>query len=209
MKLYLFSALFAGILLAGCASGDNSNAGQEGTKMEGETKETETQKAPPERKAEAELKDTDNKKIGMVSFQEHGNQILIEAQLDGLESGHHGFHIHENGVCESDAPDGPFTTAGGHFSPGSSEHPDHAGDMPSLYANEDGQSEYSTLFDRVTMDQLSENQLAVVIHAGPDNFGNIPDRYQSAGKAGPDEETVKAGDAGDRVACGVITSIEP
>ncbi|GIN93430.1 hypothetical protein J22TS1_44810 [Siminovitchia terrae] len=152
------------------------------------------------------LKDMENNNIGTVSFTEDDDQIQIKAQIKGFTPGHHGFHLHENGVCEAEAPDGPFTTAGGHFNPNGKEHANHAGDMPSLYVNEDGRAEYSTSFDRVTMKQLTEGPLAVVIHAGPDNFGNIPDRYKSEGKPGPDQETVKAGDAGNRQACGVITN---
>lgn len=197
--------LLIGLLLAGCNSGEGSDTSQEtNTNMGSEEAETET--AQP--KVEATLKDPENNSIGTVSFFENGEQIQIEAQLEGLEPGHHGFHIHENGVCEADATDGPFTTAGGHFNPDGKNHPEHAGDMPSLYVNDDGSAEYSAVFDRVTMDQLTGGKLAVVIHAGADNFGNIPDRYQAKGNPGPDEETVKAGDAGDREACGVITGTE-
>jgi Cu-Zn family superoxide dismutase len=47
---------------------------------------------------------------------------------------------------------------------------------------------------------------AVIVHAGPDNYGNIPVRYTSAGAAspGPDGATVATGDAGARIACGVV-----
>ncbi|RDU37162.1 hypothetical protein DRW41_10810 [Neobacillus piezotolerans] len=63
-------------------------------------------------------------------------------------------------------------------------------------------------FDRLTIDQLKKEKLAVIVHANPDNFGNIPDRYQTDGKPGPDEATLKTGDAGDRQACGVILSTD-
>ncbi|RST74069.1 hypothetical protein D4T97_010315 [Siminovitchia acidinfaciens] len=198
---YFTLILLLGILLAGCAGAGNQEANKEETSEKASNAETD---AKPQ--AETILKDTEDNNIGTVSFFENGDQIQIEADIKGLTPGHHGFHLHENGVCEADAPDGPFTTAGGHFNPDGKDHPDHAGDLPSLYVNEDGQAKYSASFDRVTMKQMTEGPLAVVIHAGPDNFGNIPERYESEGKTGPDKETVKAGDAGDRQACGVITT---
>ncbi|MGG4491000.1 superoxide dismutase family protein [Metabacillus idriensis] len=158
--------------------------------------------------AMAEMVDTENKNVGTVTFTEHDNHMMIEAKMKGLEPGYHGFHIHEKGVCEPDAEGGPFTTAKGHYNPGKSSHSEHAGDMPSLFVNEDGKAEFSAAFDRVTMEQLLEQEKAIIVHADPDNAANIPDRYQSEGKAGPDEETMKTGDAGDRQACGVIKSEE-
>ena len=54
---------------------------------------------------------------------------------------------------------------------------------------------------RLTREQLADGDgTALVVHAGPDNYANIPTRYASAGL---DDETKKAGDAGGRVACAV------
>ncbi|RFU64389.1 superoxide dismutase family protein [Peribacillus saganii] len=76
----------------------------------------------------------------------------------------HGFHLHETGVCEPDAPDGQFATAGCHFNPAGEKHGDHSGDMPLLYVNPDGTAEFSAAFNRFTIVQLMENKLAVMIH---------------------------------------------
>ncbi|USK33140.1 superoxide dismutase family protein [Bacillus sp. F19] len=195
------------MLLNGCASGDNSN-GKETTNTENIAESSESLEEQMEPQAKAELKDVENKTVGTVSFLEQDGKIQIIASIEGLEQGHHGFHIHEKGVCEPDAEEGPFTTAGGHFNPDEKMHSGHAGDMPSLYVNEDGSAAYSATFDRLTINQLKEEELAVIVHSNPDNFGNIPDRYQTDGKPGPDETTMKTGDAGDRQACGVIMSTE-
>ncbi|MED4203618.1 superoxide dismutase family protein [Neobacillus mesonae] len=202
----LMLATFLAILLSGC-SGDVSSDGEKDTNTKNNAEQSEKQEGQIEPQAQAELKDVNNKTIGTVSFLvDDDNHVQMNASIDGLEPGHHGFHIHEKGICEADAKDGAFTTAGGHFNPDGKQHSDHAGDLPSLYVNEDGRAEYSARIDRMTIDQLKENKLAVIVHANPDNFGNIPDRYETEGKPGPDEATLKAGDAGDRQACGVIDS---
>lgn len=199
--------MFVAILLNGCAGGENSN-GKETTNTENTAGRSESPEEQIEPQAKAELKDVENKTVGTVSFLVHDGHVQIVASIEGLEPGHHGFHVHENGVCEPDAVEGPFTTAGGHFNPDGKMHSGHAGDMPSLYVNEDGSAAYSATFDRLTIDQLKEEELAVIVHSNPDNFGNIPDRYQAEGKPGPDETTMKTGDAGDRQACGVIMRTE-
>ncbi|PLR81154.1 superoxide dismutase family protein [Bacillus sp. V33-4] len=196
--------MFAVQLLFGCGAGENSS---DENSNKAETTEQEIVSAElKEPQAKAEVKDVNKKTVGTVSFSEHDEHILIKASMTGLKPGHHGFHIHEKGVCEPDAAEGPFTTAGGHFNPNNEMHSGHAGDMPSLYVNEDGTANYSAVFDRLTMEQITEQELAVMIHEKPDNFGNIPDRYQAAGQGGPDAETRKTGDAGKRQACGVIVS---
>ena len=43
-----------------------------------------------------------------------------------------------------------------------------------------------------------------MVHAGRDNFANIPDRYESGGEPGPDATTLATGDAGSRIGCGVV-----
>lgn len=195
--------LFAIGMTIGCTDGTSDDT--EKTTME---EAAETANEELKSGAMAEIKDKENKNVGTVTFTEHDNHMMIEAKMEGLEPGYHGFHIHEKGVCEPDAEGGPFTTAEGHYNPDESSHSEHAGDMPSLFVNEDGKAEFSAAFDRVTMEQLLEQEKAIIVHANPDNAANIPDRYQSEGKSGPDEETMKTGDAGDRQACGVIKSEE-
>lgn len=194
----------AALVLVGC------NADNEANDKNDKIAETTNNSAGSDRKeqpgATAMVKDVDDKDLGQVSFIENGSQVTIEAEFEGLEPGYQGFHIHEKGICERDAADGPFTTAGGHYNPSDAKHQEHSGDMPPLYVQEDGTAHYSAKFDRVSLDELKESSLAVIIHANADNFANIPDHYETDGKSGPNEDTLKTGDAGDRIGCGVITS---
>ncbi|MDQ0220782.1 hypothetical protein ELQ35_21350 [Peribacillus cavernae] len=193
------------LLLMGCAGGENSD-GEETASMNGTAEKNQGTEEQMEPKAKAEIKNVDNKTVGTVSFFDHEGDIQIKASMKGLEPGLHGFHVHEKGACEPDAKEGAFTTAGGHFNPDDEMHSGHNGDMPSLYVNEEGTAEFMTTFDRFTINQLTEQELAIIVHEKPDNSGNIPDRYQAEGKPGPDDETMKTGDAGKRQACGIIMS---
>jgi superoxide dismutase, Cu-Zn family len=130
-----------------------------------------------------------------------------------LAPGFHGVHIHKVGKCEANsvAPTGgapgDFLSAGGHFqAPGHSGEP-ASGDLTSLQVRKDGTAMLVTTTDAfATQDLLTGEKTAIVIHAGADNFANIPaERYnQTNGAPGPDEMTMTTGDAGKRVACGVI-----
>jgi Cu/Zn superoxide dismutase len=116
---------------------------------------------------------------------------------EGLEPGYHAFHIHSVGTCDEAEH---FTTAGGHFNPAGSDHGTHAGDLPSIYAMENGGGGTFFITDAFTVEELlDEDGSAFMIHAGRDNYGNVPERY-----GGPDDDTLAAGDAGSRVGCGVI-----
>jgi Cu-Zn family superoxide dismutase len=118
--------------------------------------------------------------------------------VEGLTPGFHGFHIHTIGSCV--APD--FVSAGGHFNPHGQSHPMHAGDMPVLLINADGTGEVR-LTDGLfkVADLFDADGSAIIIHAGPDNYANIPPRYAPNG---PDATTLATGDSGGRVACGAI-----
>src|ERR1700722_6364690 len=133
--------------------------------------------------------------------------------VGALAPGFHGVHIHKVGKCEANsvgpnggAP-GDFLSAGEHFqSPGHNAEP-ASGDLTSLEVRRDGVGVLVTTTAAFTLDDLMTGQkTAVVIHAGADNFANIPpDRYNQAnGTPGPDAMTMGTGDAGKRVACGVI-----
>lgn len=150
--------------------------------------------------------DADGDRVGSVRMLEAGGAVHVDARLRSLEPGYHGFHVHETGVCDPDATDGPFTSAGGHYAGEGGDHGDHAGDLPSLLVMDDGTAQLSFATDRFSLDELRDDDgSAIMVHSGPDNYANIPDRYtSSSGAAGPDEETLSAGDAGDRVACGAI-----
>ena len=98
-------------------------------------------------------------------------------------------------------------SAGGHFqAPGHTGDPE-SGDLTSLQVRKDGAGLLVTTTDGFTKEQLLAGKgTSIIIHAGPDNFANIPkDRYtQTNGTPGPDQTTMSTGDAGKRVACGVI-----
>ncbi|MFL0178463.1 MULTISPECIES: superoxide dismutase[Cu-Zn] [unclassified Mycobacterium] len=130
-----------------------------------------------------------------------------------LSPGFHGLHVHAIGKCEADsvaptggAPGG-FLSAGGHFqAPGHSEHP-QSGDLTSLQVRSDGSGLLVTTTDAFTKAELLGGEgTSIIIHADDDNFANIPaDRYtQVNGTPGPDQTTLTTGDAGKRIACGVI-----
>lgn len=156
---------------------------------------------------EVSMVDADGTDVGTVTLSPENGGTRVEAEVEGLEPGFHGFHIHDVGLCEADAPDGPFTTATGHFVGEGGTHGAHDGDMPSLYVADDGRASLTVTLDTFAVDELTtDDGAAVMIHAGPDNFANIPDRYTSseADAPGPDDMTNSTGDAGGRIACGVI-----
>ena len=143
---------------------------------------------------------------GTVKLTPVGEAVEVEADVTGLSPGFHGFHIHETGTCEPEAPLGAFDTAGGHSASGQQTHGDHAGDMPTLLAARDGTARATFTTDRYALDDLAdEDGSAVMVHADLDNQANIPDRYRAGKQPGADEETLDTGDSGDRVACGVVT----
>lgn len=123
--------------------------------------------------------------------------------MTGLPPGIHGFHIHAAGLCEATS-ETPFTSAGAHLNPNESLHGDHAGDMATLMVLESGAGYITTFTDRFSVaDLLDSDGSAVIIHANADNYANIPERYGV-----PDEETLSTGDAGGRIACGIIQTAE-
>lgn len=191
------------VTLTGCASDDDTDAAAGAAA---------TQTTMAEQTGDgltASMRDTEDAELGSVRVSEVENGIEISAQLEGLESGFYGFHIHGTGACELDsaAPDDPtetgaFLSAGGHLGADESDHPDHPGDLPTLYVTDGGQATLVTVTDRFTLEDLQDDDgSAVMIHSGPDNFANIPDRYAPDG---PDDDTLSTGDAGTRLACGVI-----
>ena len=127
---------------------------------------------------------------GTVTFTPVAGGLQVNAVLAGLTPGEHGFHIHEVGDCSA----ADASSAKGHFNPTSKEHGHHggnarhAGDMPNLLANAQGQSSFSA---KVMGLELSGNTgilgRSVVIHADPDDYKSQP-----------------AGNSGKRVACGVV-----
>jgi Cu-Zn family superoxide dismutase len=140
--------------------------------------------------ATAKLKDGKGKSVGTAKFEQTAHGVLISIDLHGLKAGTHAIHLHEVGKC--DGPD--FKSAGGHFNPMKKQHGfmtaegPHAGDMPNIDVPANGKIKAELLAPEATLDQLMDaDGAALVVHAKPDDYKSQP-----------------AGDAGDRVACGVI-----
>lgn len=152
--------------------------------------------------AHASLTSATGSAVAKVRLVERRNgKVTVLVRARGLQPGFHGFHVHEKGLCEP--PD--FMSAGGHHKREAQTHGAHAGDMPPLLATGDGKARAAFVIDSFDIGELvAADGSAIMIHSGRDNFANIPDRYTSATTAGPDEETLKSGDSGSRVACGVV-----
>lgn len=156
----------------------------------------------------ATLKNPGGAEVGTVSFSDADGGVKIDVTAEGLTPGFHGFHIHSVAKCEpnSVAPSGGepgnFLSAGGHYQAEGHEGHPASGDLTSIEALKDGSAHLTTVTDTLTIDDLRNGGegTAVMIHANADNFGNIPTRYAPA----PDQDTLSTGDAGGRVACGVI-----
>ena len=148
--------------------------------------------------AEAVLRNAAGAVLGEAKFDQERDGVHVRIKVSGLTPGFHGFHIHTTGACAT--PD--FVSAGGHYNPGGHNHGTHAGDMPVLLANADGVAEARFTTASFQVAQLFDaDGSAVIIHAGPDNFANIPTRYAATG---PDATTLGTGDSGGRAICGVI-----
>ncbi|MDT5211976.1 MAG: superoxide dismutase, Cu-Zn family [Mycobacterium sp.] len=165
----------------------------------------------------ADLKTPDGTTVATASFAFSGDYatVTVKTVAQGLLApGFHGLHVHSAGKCEANsvAPaggtPGDFNSAGGHFQKaGHTTHP-ASGDLTSLQVREDGTAMLVTTTDAFTAaDLLAGAKTAIIIHEKADNFANIPpERYQQInGTPPPDETTMATGDAGKRVACGVIS----
>lgn len=151
--------------------------------------------------------DPDGEEIGTVELSEDGETTGVHVELNGLEPGFRGLHIHQVGECEPDSADpedpeetGDFLSAGGHLNPDDVDHGEHVGDLPPLLVTDDGSATTTVISDRFTIeDLLDADGTAFMVHSEADNFAQIPERYGEA-----DQDTLDTGDAGDRVACAVI-----
>lgn len=147
------------------------------------------------------LKDGSGRDIATVELRKSPRsavKVLVTGR--NLPPGFHGFHVHAVGSCDATTA-APFTSAGGHLNPGSHDHAEHAGDMPVLYVLADGTASLGFLTDRYSVAELFDGDgSALIVHALPDNYANIPSRYAAA----PDAMTLATGDAGGRLACAVM-----
>jgi Cu-Zn family superoxide dismutase len=131
---------------------------------------------------------------GTVTFTKTDGGVRIQAQLKGLKPGDHGFHIHEFGDCS--APDG--TSAGGHFNPAGAPHAGphdasrHAGDMGNVAAGADGTATIDYVDSQASFDGATDILgRGVIVHEKADDLKTQP-----------------TGNAGGRVACGVIGAVK-
>jgi superoxide dismutase, Cu-Zn family len=149
----------------------------------------------PAQTAKADLADAQGKSVGTADLTQTPEGVRIALTVSGLAPGQHAFHIHNVGKCEG--PD--FKSAGAHFNPYSKKHglknPDgpHAGDMENIEVGPAGMGKAEVVNKQVTLGDgpnslFHEGGTAIVIHASPD-----------------DGVTDPAGNAGARIACGVIT----
>ena len=144
--------------------------------------------------ANAVLINPEGEEIGNVALEQLERGVRIFAQAANLPRGVHAFHIHAVGQCEP--PE--FTSAGGHFNPTEEQHGwnnpqgHHAGDLPNVHVHDDGRLAVEYFTDAVTLGEgetsiFDDDGAAVVMHEGADDYMTDP-----------------AGDAGARIACGVI-----
>jgi len=139
--------------------------------------------------ATARMQNVEGQAVGQVQLHETPHGLIVTAEFTALPEGAHGFHIHAIGECEP-----PFQSAGGHFNPDEHQHgvenPQglHAGDLPNIHVPVSGQLTVEHFAMGLTLDEvLDEDGASMMVHAGSDDYASDP-----------------AGDAGDRIACGVI-----
>ena len=149
--------------------------------------------APEAPRATAQLQPTKgNKTFGEATFEPVGDKVRVAVFVQGLKpEQEHGLHIHEVGDCST----GDGMSAKGHFNPlgkphghpGSAER--HAGDLPALKANKAGRANVQVDLDLITVTPGPASIIGrgLIVHADPDDYKTQP-----------------TGNAGARIACGVI-----
>lgn len=193
MNIFIMICIFT-IWMSACDGTDNSS--EEWEHKNDEAKETSSAISPI---IEVDLKNKDGERTGFAELSETEEGVNIYIEAWDLPPGEHGFHIHEKGICEEPS----FESAGEHFNPTHKkhgfDHPDgpHAGDLPNLKVAKDGTVAETFMAPKVTLKRAKDHSLlqeegtALVIHEDPDDYISQP-----------------AGDAGERIACGVIRDHE-
>jgi len=144
-------------------------------------------------RATAQLQPTKGSKtFGEATFEQVGDKVRVVVVVQGLKPGQeHGLHVHEVGDCSS----GDGMSAKGHFNPFGKPHGQpasqerHAGDLPALKAGKDGRAKVDVMLDIITVGPgpASVGGRGLIVHADPDDYRTQP-----------------TGNAGARIACGVI-----
>jgi Cu-Zn family superoxide dismutase len=181
---FLFQLMFMaiiGLLLAAC----QPQPSDQGTEMANDVT-----------KAVCMLYPTQGSSVtGMVTFTKAANGIQIDADINGLAPGKHGFHVHQYGDCS--AADG--TSAGGHFNPDNKKHgaptdmERHVGDLGNITADSTGHAHLSMVDNVISFSgPHSIIGRGIIVHVGEDDLTSQP-----------------TGNAGARAACGTIGIAKP
>lgn len=120
---------------------------------------------------------------GLIKFYQKEDGVIVEAEITGLpqtETGYFAFHIHEGNSCTGEG----FPRTGSHYNPVKMSHPNHAGDLPPLLSSH-GKAYMKVLTNRFSVSEIIGRTL--IIHSDPDDFHTQP-----------------SGNAGMKIACGVI-----
>lgn len=147
--------------------------------------------------ATAEMRNTDGDLIGSAHFEQLASGLALWVDFTDLPPGEHGFHLHEIGSCAA----ADFSSAGDHFNPTGAAHGldnqggPHVGDLPNIAVGTDGKVRVRLLIPDVVLSDdgsgrpalLAGDGTALVVHSNPDDYRTEP-----------------SGDAGNRIACGVI-----
>lgn len=142
----------------------------------------------------ANVMDRDGNSVGSVDLEPTDSGVmLLSMSFTGLPEGVHAVHLHETGICEGD-----FSSAGGHIA-GDAAHGifsadgPHPGDLPNLVVSAGGQAAVQYFNERLSTDMIADDDgAALVVHSEPDDYESQP-----------------AGDAGERIACGVFEPLQP
>ena len=149
--------------------------------------------AADETKAIAVLSSASGSQVtGSVTFTKSGGGVQVVAEISGLTPGQHGFHVHEFGDCSA----ADAASAGGHFNPTKDPHAGHdaakrhMGDLGNIEADASGKARLEIMDKKIKIDSIIGK--AVIVHEKADDLKTQP-----------------TGDAGGRVACGVIGVAKP
>lgn len=186
--ILLLTALAAASALAGCASTPASHGGGASASHAAPTARGTLSSATANLSAAS-----GSLASGKLTLMPMGDGVHVTGEIGGLKpNGTHAFHIHEKGDCSA----ADASSAGGHFNPAAQPHgrqgapKHHAGDQDNLVANAEGVAKVDAHFPGVVLGGGAANDVAgkaIVVHADPDDYTSQP-----------------AGNAGSRIACGVI-----